>query len=67
MKIWIHVFIFAVSSLAVCSQTCSSEHFPAVFTATIEQTTTSPGPVDDPELWMIHGSARNGLRDWNVL
>ena len=50
MKIWIHVLIFAVSSLAVCSQTCPSDHFSAVFTATIEQTTTSAGSMDDPEL-----------------
>ena len=52
MKIWIHVLIFAVSgtSLAVCSQTCPSEHFSAVITATIEASSTSSGPVDDPEL-----------------
>ena len=50
MKIWIHVLIFAVSSLAVCSQTCPSEHFSAVITATIEASSTSTGPVDDPEL-----------------
>ena len=52
MKIWTYMHvIFAVSSLTVCSQsTCPSEHFSAVFTATIEQTTTSPGPMDDPEL-----------------
>ena len=50
MKIWIHVLIFAVSSLAVCSQTCPSEHFSVIFTATIEASSTSTGPVDDPEL-----------------
>ena len=50
MKIWIHVLIFAVSSLAVCSQTCPSEHFSAMFTATIELSSTSSGQVDDPEL-----------------
>ena len=50
MKIWIHVLIFAVSSLAVCSQTCPLEHFPAIFTGTVEASSPSTGPVDDPEL-----------------
>ena len=50
MKIWIHVLIFAVSSLAVCSQTCPSEHFPAIFTGTVEGSGPSTGPVEDPEL-----------------
>ena len=50
MKIWTHVLIFAVSSLAVCSQNCPLEHFPAVFTATIETSSTTTGSMDDPEL-----------------
>ena len=37
MKVWIHIFIFAVSSLAVLSQTCPSERFSAVFVASLEQ------------------------------
>ena len=60
MKIWIHVLIFAVSSLAVCSQTCPSEHFSAVFTAT----GTFSGPVDDPELTFF--KTYLGLRDSDI-
>ena len=50
MNIWIHNLIFAVSSLAVYPQNCPSEHFSGVLTATIDQTTTTSGHMDDPEL-----------------
>ena len=51
MKIWIHILVFAMSSLPIMSQNCPSEHFSAVFTATIDQTADNPGlSEDDPEL-----------------
>ena len=49
MKVWIHVFIFAASSLAVCSQTCPSGHYSAIFTAAID-TTAGRRSTADPEL-----------------
>ena len=49
MKIWIHVFIFAASSLAVYSQTCPSEHYSAIFTSAID-TTAGSRLSSDPEL-----------------
>ena len=51
MKVWIHIFIFAVSSLAVYSQSCPPKHFSAVFVASIDQT-IDPTQLhqDDPEL-----------------
>ena len=39
-----------MSSLAVYPQNCPLEHFSGVFTATIDQTTTTSGHMDDPEL-----------------
>ena len=53
MKIWNPVLIFAASSLAVCSQTCPSDHFPAIFTGTVEGLGPSTGPVEDPELYIF--------------
>ena len=53
MKVWIHILVFVMSSLvAVDSQTCPSDHYSAVFTATIDQTVDNPQPghMDDPEL-----------------
>ena len=51
MKIWIHILVCAMSSLAIMSQNCPSEHFSAVFTATIDQTVDNPELIeDDPEL-----------------
>lgn len=51
MKIWIYILVFATSSLAIMSQSCPAEQFPAVFTATIEQTVDDRDLiVDDPEL-----------------
>ena len=52
MKIWIYSLVFAMSSLAVMSQSCPSDYFSAVFTATIDQTVDNPGEIieDDPEL-----------------
>ena len=51
MKVWIHVFIFAASTLAVLSQTCPSEHFSAVFVVSIDQTIDDLNIIlDDPEL-----------------
>ena len=47
MKFWIQLLIFAVSSLAVVSQTCPSDHFSALITATLDQT------FDDPLLLMF--------------
>ena len=49
---WISILIVAVLSLTVLSQTCPSEPFSAVFTASIDQTfdTLSAFPQDDPEL-----------------
>ena len=65
MKIWIRVLIFAVLCLAVCSQTCPSQHFSAIFTATIEQTTsTLPALMDDPEL--IHLKTYLKFRDTDI-
>ena len=54
MKVWIFSVVFAVSGLAVSSQTCPSDHFSAIFVATIETivadlTATSP----DPELYFF--------------
>ena len=47
--------MFAVSSLAVLSQTCPSDHFSAVFTATVDQTIDDPNMIDipDPELYFL--------------
>ena len=55
MKVCIHILIFAVSSLAVSSQTCPSEHFSAVFVASIDQTIDDPSQFhhDDPELTFL--------------
>ena len=52
MKIWIHILVlFAMSSLPTMSQNCPSEHFSAVFTATLDQTVDNPDIIeDDPEL-----------------
>ena len=49
---WISILVFAVSSLTVLSQTCPSEPFSAVFTASIDQTfdTLLGFAQDDPEL-----------------
>ena len=51
MKAWIHILIFAVSSLTVLTQTCPSEHFSAVIVASIDQTIDDPSKIttDDPE------------------
>ena len=52
MKVWIYSLVFAVSSLAVSSQTCPSDHFSAIFVATVEQTLDFAEPaIDDPELY----------------
>ena len=50
--VWISVLVVAVSSLTVLSQTCPSESFSAVFTASIDQTVDSLLDLvhDDPEL-----------------
>ena len=52
MKIWIYSAVIAMSSIAVMSQSCPSDYFSAVFTATVDQTVDNPGDfiVDDPEL-----------------
>ena len=52
MKVWILISIVAASSLTVLSQTCPSEPFSAVFTASLDQTFDTPSafPQDDPEL-----------------
>ena len=42
MKFWIQLLILAVSCLAVVCQTCPSDHFSAVITATIDQTFDAP-------------------------
>ena len=47
MKFWIQLLILAVSSLAVVSQTCPSDHFSALITLTLDQT------FDDPLLLMF--------------
>ena len=47
--IWIHILIFAVSSLAAYSQTCPSGHYSAIYTATIDNTPGSRSS-SDPEL-----------------
>ena len=52
MKIWIFSIVFAMSSLVVMSQSCPSEHFSAVITATIDGAVDKPQDLylDDPEL-----------------
>ena len=52
MKVWIFGFMFAVSSLAVSSQTSPTDHFSAVFVASMDQVTIGEPlvDVDDPEL-----------------
>ena len=51
MKVWIYSIVFAVSSLAVSSQTCPSDHFSAIFVATVDQVFDEEiGAVNDPEL-----------------
>ena len=52
MKVWIYIPVLVMSCLvAVHSQNCPSEHFSAVFTATIDQTIDDPAVfMDDPEL-----------------
>ena len=52
MKVWIYILVFVMLSLvAVNSQTCPSEHYPAVITATIDQTYDDLAIfMDDPEL-----------------
>ena len=51
MKFWIRLLILAVSSLSVLSQTCPSDHFTALITATLDQTFDDPTLITlDPEL-----------------
>ena len=50
MKVWICILIFAVLNLAVYSQTCPSDHFSAIFAATIDMSTGSHSILEDPEL-----------------
>ena len=52
MKFWIHILVVAVwCQQEVLSQTCPSEPFTAVFTASFDQTMDSPEILrDDPEL-----------------
>ena len=50
MKVCIHILIFVVSSLTVFAQTCPSDHFSAVFLASIDQTLDSELIPDDPGL-----------------
>ena len=49
---WISILVVAVLSLTILSQTCPSEQFSAVFTASVDLTydTTLAYPQDDPEL-----------------
>ena len=56
MKIWFYSLVFVVSSLAVSSQTCPSDHFSAIFTATVDHTLTEDdlyGVYRDPELYFF--------------
>ena len=59
MKVWIHILIFAVSTLAVLSQDCPSEHFSAVFVSGTEQTIDTPEihPAD-PDLFFFKNVMR---------
>ena len=50
MKFWIHILVCVMSSLAVNSHTCPSQHFSAVFTITVDQTIDELASVNDPEL-----------------
>ena len=52
MKFWIHILIVALRcQQGVHSQTCQSEPFTAVFTASMDQTLDSPETLkDDPDL-----------------
>ena len=51
MTFWIQLLILAVSSLSVLSETCPSDQFSAVITASLDQTIDDPFlPMDDPEL-----------------
>ena len=50
-KAWISILLLATTILAVSSQTCPSDHFPAVFASTIQQTLDNPVVFEfDPEL-----------------
>ena len=66
MKIWIYSFVFAMSSLAVMSQSCPSEHFSAVITATIDGVVDKPQDLflDDPEL--THFKTHLKFRDSDI-
>ena len=51
MKVWIYSLVFAVSSLAVSSQTCPSDHFSVIFVGTIETILDELAiDIPDPEL-----------------
>ena len=51
MKVWIYIFIFAVSSLTALCQTCPPEHFSAAFVISIDQKIDDLNIIlDDPEL-----------------
>ena len=52
MKFWIHILVVAVwCQQEVLSQTCPSEPFTAVFTASLDRTLDNPEIFkDDPEL-----------------
>ena len=56
MKIWFYCLVFAVPSLAVSSQTCPSDHFSAIFAATVDHTLAEDdlyGIYHDPELYFF--------------
>ena len=60
MRVWIHILIFAVSSLMVLSQSCPSKHFSAVFVASIDDKIDDPSQVTlaDPELTFFKETMR---------
>ena len=66
MKFCLYFLVIALSSQAVSSQTCPSDHFSAVFTATVDTISTgkpSFGP-DDPELSFFKETL--GFRDADI-
>ena len=46
MKVWIHILLFAVSSLEAYSQTCPSGHYSAIYTAAIDTTAGRRSLID---------------------
>ena len=68
MKVWIYSVVFAVSSLAVSSQTCPSDHLSAIFVGIQDQTVDDRSqqllPPKDTELYFFRNVLK--LRDSDI-